>query len=253
MPDAPSASAMTPSNQPPETDALPPLEAAILSPASSLPGPGIPTAPSCNMRFFQEGEVIFTEGSRSDTAYIIESGQVEIFLGSGDDIVQLSVLEPGDIFGEMGLIDNSPRSASAQAIAACQCITISTTQIAERIAASHPLVKLLISISLHRNRAYNQYFKALPSTSHGSLPNLAATEKAYTKNPDHRKIIDEIKLESDLHKAVGNDELQPYYQPLFSIRHNSIVGFESLLRWQSPGRGMVSPGQFMSLAEETSL
>jgi EAL domain-containing protein (putative c-di-GMP-specific phosphodiesterase class I)/CRP-like cAMP-binding protein len=211
------------------------------------------SSPSCNVRFFREGETIFTEGSHSDTAYIIETGLVEIFVGSGDDAVQLSVLGSGDIFGEMGLIDNFPRSASARAVCPCRCITISGTQIAERIEASNPLVRLLISISLHRNRAYNNYFKALLNSSHVVLPNLAVTAKAYTKNPQHRKIVEEIKLESDLQKAVRNDELQPYYQPLFSICNNSIVGFESLLRWQCPDRGMVSPQQFISLAEETSL
>lgn len=228
------------------------LEASIAARPNSIVADHLPS-PSCNVRFFRDGETIFTEGSRSDTAYIIEVGLVEIFVGSGDDAVQLSVLGPGDIFGEMGLIDNFPRSASARAVCACRCITISAAQIAERIEASSPLVRLLISISLHRNRAYNNYFKAILNSSHVVLPNLAVTEKAYVKNPQHRKILDEIKLESDLQKAVRNDELQPYYQPLFSIRNNSIVGFESLLRWQCPDRGMVSPNQFIALAEETSL
>ena len=208
---------------------------------------------NCNVRFFREGETIFTEGSDSDTAYIIESGLIEIFVGSGSDAVQLSVLGPGDIFGEMGLIDAYPRSASARAMCPCHCIVISAAQIAERIEASNPLVRLLISISLHRNRAYNAYFKNIMNSSHVVLPTLAVTEKAYVKDPQHQKILEEIKLESDLHKAVNNDELQPYYQPLFSMADNGIVGFESLLRWQCPGRGMVPPQQFISLAEETSL
>lgn len=213
-----------------------------------------PIPPSnCNVRVFREGETIFTEGSDSDAAYVIEAGLVEIFVGSGSEAVQLSVLGPGDIFGEMGLIDAYPRSASARAMGPCRCIVVSAAQIAERIEASNPLVRLLISISLHRNRAYNAYFKTVMNSSHVVLPTLAVTEKAYVKNPQHRQILDEIKLESDLHKAVSNDELQPYYQPLFSMADNSIVGFESLLRWQCPDRGMVSPNQFISLAEETSL
>jgi diguanylate cyclase len=167
--------------------------------------------------------------------------------------VQLNVLGPGDIFGEMGLIDSFPRSASARAIGHCRCIVISATQIAERIASSTPLVKLLISISLHRNRAYNSYFKSVMNTADIVLPSLAVTEKAYIKNQQHRKILEEIKLESDLQNAVRNNELQPYYQPLFDLKDNTIVGFESLLRWQCPVRGMVSPQQFISLAEETSL
>ncbi|QQE64627.1 hypothetical protein GFS31_13080 [Leptolyngbya sp. BL0902] len=205
------------------------------------------------MRLFREGETIFTEGSASDSAYIIESGLIEIFVGSGSEAVQLSVLGPGDIFGEMGLIDDYPRSASARAMGPCRCIVISAAQIAERIEASNPLVRLLISISLHRNRAYNTYFKTVMNSSHVVLPTPAVTEKAYVKDPQHRRILEEIKLESDLQKAVSNDELQPYYQPLFSMADNGIVGFESLLRWQCPERGMVPPQQFIALAEETSL
>lgn len=208
---------------------------------------------NCNVRFFREGETIFTEGSASDSAYIIESGLIEIFVGSGNEAVQLSVLGAGDIFGEMGLIDAYPRSASARAMCPCRCIVISAAQIAERIEASNPLVRLLISISLHRNRAYNTYFKTIMNSSHVVLPTLAVTERAYVKDPQHRKILEEIKLESDLQKAVNNDELQPHYQPLFSMADNCIVGFESLLRWQCPDRGMVPPQQFIALAEETSL
>lgn len=210
-------------------------------------------ASNCNVRLFREGETIFTEGSASDSAYIIESGLIEIFVGSGSEAVQLSVLGPGDIFGEMGLIDDYPRSASARAMGPCRCIVISAAQIAERIEASNPLVRLLISISLHRNRAYNTYFKTVMNSAHVVLPTPAVTEKAYVKDPQHRRILEEIKLESDLQKAVSNDELQPYYQPLFSMADNGIVGFESLLRWQCPDRGMVPPQQFIALAEETSL
>ena len=126
-------------------------------------------------------------------------------------------------------------------------------QIAERIESANPLVKLILSISLHRNRGYNNYFKSVLNSANTVLPSLSQTEEAYTKDPQHRKILDEIKLESDLQKAVPNDELKLYYQPLFSIQNSQVVGFESLLRWQCPDRGMVSPQQFISLAEETSL
>lgn len=209
--------------------------------------------PNCNVRIFREGETIFEEGSHSDTAYIIESGLIEIFVGTDDEAVQLSVLGPGDLFGEMGLIDSFPRSASARAVCHSRCIVISAAQIAERIEASNPLVKLIMSISLHRNRAYNNYFKSVMNTSQVVLPSLAITAKTYAKDVQHRKILEEIKLESDLQGAIANNELQPYYQPLFDLKTQEIVGFESLLRWQCPDRGMVPPQQFIALAEETSL
>jgi len=57
-------------------------------------------------------------------------------------------------------------------------------------------------------------------------------------------------LEIDLRKAIENDELELYYQPLIRLDTNEISGFEALLRWHHPRRGPVPPGEFIPLAEE---
>ncbi|WP_017297814.1 EAL domain-containing protein [Nodosilinea nodulosa] len=212
----------------------------------------IAVSPECNIRLFSAGETIFVEGSSADRAYIIESGYVEIFVGAGEDSLQLNVLGPGDIFGEMGIIDASPRSASAKALCPCRCIVVSAAQVAERIESSSPMVRLFISMSLHRNRAYSAYLKTLSDPQIG-LPSPAVTEKSYVKNQQYQQILEDIKLEADLQNAVRNDELFLMYQPLFNLSDQKIIGFESLLRWQCPQRGLVGPQQFIAIAEETSL
>ncbi|TVP70305.1 MAG: EAL domain-containing protein [Leptolyngbya sp. LCM1.Bin17] len=209
--------------------------------------------PGCNLRLFKAGETIFREGDEADKAYIIESGYVEIFVGSGEEAIQLNVLGPGDIFGEMGIVDTSPRSASVKAIGPCRCMVILASQIVERIDASSPIVQLLIAMSLHRNRAYNTYLKTHLKSPHLGLPSPALTERSYTKSHQYQTILDSIKLESDLQNAVANHELRLFYQPLLDLNQGEVIGFESLLRWQSPTRGRVSPYQFIGLAEETSL
>ena len=205
-----------------------------------------------NSRLFKAGETVFAEGSSADKAYIIESGYVEIFVGTGEDSLQLSVLGPGDIFGEMGIIDASPRSASAKALCPCRCIVVSAAQVAERIESSSPMVRLFISMSLDRNRAYSAYLKTL-NNPQISLPSPAVTEKGCGKSQQYQQILDDIKLESDLRHAIDNHELSLVYQPLFDLNSLKIIGFESLLRWQCPQRGAVSPQHFIALAEETSL
>jgi diguanylate cyclase (GGDEF)-like protein len=60
-------------------------------------------------------------------------------------------------------------------------------------------------------------------------------------------------LESGLRKAIENNELVVFYQPLIDLSTNKLSGMEALLRWQHPERGMVSPGDFIPLAEETGL
>jgi diguanylate cyclase (GGDEF)-like protein len=60
-------------------------------------------------------------------------------------------------------------------------------------------------------------------------------------------------LELDLRKAVTNGEFELYYQPLINLKTGQISGFEALIRWNRPDRGIVLPGDFIPLAEETTL
>jgi diguanylate cyclase (GGDEF)-like protein len=60
-------------------------------------------------------------------------------------------------------------------------------------------------------------------------------------------------LESGLRKALDNNEFVLYYQPLFNLKTSRLIGMEALLRWQHPEKGMIAPGDFIPLAEETGL
>src|SRR6185437_11095346 len=60
-------------------------------------------------------------------------------------------------------------------------------------------------------------------------------------------------LEMDLRKALHNKEFELYYQPLVTLQTNEISAFEALLRWHHPTRGMISPAEFIPIAEETGL
>jgi diguanylate cyclase (GGDEF)-like protein/PAS domain S-box-containing protein len=62
-----------------------------------------------------------------------------------------------------------------------------------------------------------------------------------------------LELESDLRRAVDNQEFVLYYQPKVRLTTDKIVGVEALIRWRHPERGIVPPDQFISLAEETGM
>jgi diguanylate cyclase (GGDEF)-like protein/PAS domain S-box-containing protein len=61
------------------------------------------------------------------------------------------------------------------------------------------------------------------------------------------------KIELDLRDAIQNELLRPYYQPLIDLSAGRITGFEALVRWPHPERGMISPAEFIPVAEETGL
>ncbi|MES2262319.1 MAG: EAL domain-containing protein [Pseudomonadota bacterium] len=69
----------------------------------------------------------------------------------------------------------------------------------------------------------------------------------------NQRAKEHLRIESELRQALINDELQLYYQPKVSLRSGRIVGAEALLRWRHPVRGLVSPGVFIPVAEETGL
>ncbi|HEX4776336.1 MAG TPA: PAS domain S-box protein, partial [Acidimicrobiia bacterium] len=62
-----------------------------------------------------------------------------------------------------------------------------------------------------------------------------------------------VETENALHGAVERNEFRVFYQPVMSLRDGTCVGAEALVRWQHPERGLVSPAEFITLAEETGL
>ncbi|MEH2233302.1 MAG: EAL domain-containing protein [Nostoc sp.] len=69
----------------------------------------------------------------------------------------------------------------------------------------------------------------------------------------HQEAIQLLELENDLRRAVERREFLVYYQPIISLVTGRISGFEALVRWQHPIRGLVSPIEFIPVAEETGL
>lgn len=69
----------------------------------------------------------------------------------------------------------------------------------------------------------------------------------------HTRAVALLQLENDLRRALDAQEFLLYYQPIVSLTSGTISGFEALLRWYHPQRGIVCPGEFILVAEETRL
>lgn len=69
----------------------------------------------------------------------------------------------------------------------------------------------------------------------------------------HARAVSRLQLESDLRRAVEEKQFCVYYQPIVSLETGRLAGFEALVRWNHPRRGLVSPADFIPVAEETGL
>jgi len=69
----------------------------------------------------------------------------------------------------------------------------------------------------------------------------------------HARAVSRLQLESDLRQAIERKEFCVYYQPIVCLQTGRLAGFEALVRWNHPRRGVVSPADFIPVAEETGL
>ncbi|MBE5966886.1 MAG: EAL domain-containing protein [Lachnospiraceae bacterium] len=73
---------------------------------------------------------------------------------------------------------------------------------------------------------------------------------AYFDLSFNQKLTEKIEIQSELRKAMERNEFEVYYQPQMDLTEKKVVGFEALLRWNHPTRGLIAPGEFINYAEE---
>jgi diguanylate cyclase len=191
---------------------------------------------------FAAGEEIFRMGDEGRNAYMIESGEVEISNIQNDQEVVIATLKVGEIFGEMSMVDDAPRSASARASKDTEAIVIQRARYMKNFRSDNPMMNLIIRVILSRFRETQHLLvgKEIPSSGNdASLDEIR--DLAFNR----------INIEKDMRTALANNEFHMYYQPIVSLDDGHIAGFEALMRWIKADGTFISPVDFIPLAEET--
>lgn len=141
---------------------------------------------------------------------------------------------------------------------------LKVSQVAERIqqGLNKPLTlndhEVFTSASLGivlANTEYNHPEDLIRDADTALHRSKAAGKACYTvfDRTMHRHALERLQLENDLRRAIETQQLQVHYQPIISMEQGRITGFEALLRWYHPERGIIPPNYFIPIAEETGL
>ena len=194
-------------------------------------------------KIFTAGEEVFRIGDRGRYAYFIESGSVDVSILKNGESIIIAELGVGEIFGEMSMIDDAPRSATVTAITDTEVIRIKRSRFIQPLQSKDPMMDLLLRIVLARFRDAQRQLsgiKAQPDSVDTSLEKIRALA------------FERIHSERELRRGLEDGEFEMHYQPIVALDGGYIAGFEALMRWKKED-GYISPGEFIPLAEATGL
>lgn len=109
---------------------------------------------SMERKTYEAGQPVFLEGDDGDMAFLIEDGAIMVYKRLEDGQEQsVALLRRGDILGEMALVDNAPRAASAKALETTKVALIPRDMFQSRVDRSDPIVKMLLKVFVQRLRS----------------------------------------------------------------------------------------------------
>ena len=154
-----------------------------------------------NKKLFREGEVVFREDDLGNSAFLVEYGAVEVSKTVDGEKVSLATLRQGEMFGEMALIDDSPRMASAQALENTSVVVIPRAVFETKLGATDRFVNGLVHVLAANLRNVHQ-----------SYMRRARSVDDYLDAIDF--FINSLRryLESDDTEAVGSETAQAHLQ-----------------------------------------
>lgn len=178
----------------------------------------------------QAGEVLFNEGDRGEIMYLIREGKIKITKGKGDEEKTLAVLKEGDFFGEMAIIDGSPRSAGAVAVTPVSLLVIDKESFKEKL-RENPLIEYMLETLTRRLRAADEQIRLLTikSEERRVLAHIITKAKETGRETDGGTEVTPFSLENLAHiTGISEGKVRDYINKLVQVnlvilRENSLI------------------------------
>lgn len=189
----------------------------------------------------EAGVTLFREGDACDCAYYLERGEVEVSILRDGQSVVLCRKGAGELFGEMAIVDGGRRSATVTTITPCDLVPFTREQLLARLERADPVLQLCLSLLMNRLR--------------WTIGHVRAENRPPSACPPARcdRAAQAIRLEHELELALADRQLELHYQPIVTLPDGSVAGFEALVRWRHPDKGLLPPSEFLSAAEASGL
>lgn len=149
---------------------------------------------------FPKGTTLFRQGEPGNAAFILNAGAIGIYREIEDKRVPLATLRKGELFGEMAVIDGSPRMATAFTLEDCTLTMISVELMSEKMKKTDPFIKALITMLLGNLRSVHDSYTPKPRSLLDSVSTLSRQTDSLTK---FLTDSDDIDLDVDVAVKVG--------------------------------------------------
>jgi EAL domain-containing protein (putative c-di-GMP-specific phosphodiesterase class I) len=194
------------------------------------------------------GARLFSAGDVGDAAYLIVSGRLEIVLERPEGDLILAHRGPGEIVGEMAILDHQPRSAAVRALEDSELVVITEEQLSHRIAQTDPILRMCLGVVLAR---YRQTVAILEQMKGTAPPPVLGADTPPSET--FAAALGALSLEREIRAGLRNGEFELFFQPIVRLSSRRLAGFEALMRWRHPTRGLVPPIEFIPAAEASGL
>ncbi len=197
----------------------------------------------------KKGDLVLADQDTATCAYIVEAGRIAIE-DRASSTPSYSV-GPGEMFGEYGIIGDAVHYSTATALEDSILMVVTQAEIEEKSEHADPMVHLFLNFFM--DRCHSLTVRNLGSDA--QIQKFSSRRTHWQENIQtiQEQLLEQFKLKDELERAVANDEFVLHFQPIISLRGGFTAGFEALIRWQHPDRGLLSPFFFIDTAENTGM